>query len=438
MDRVNSAAPPAALTSPTYHQKLQQCVHCGLCLPACPTYTVFGTEMDSPRGRIALMHAAADGRISLNERFEEHITLCLACRACETACPSGVQYGDLVETARIAVEQARVTEPAERLVRWAVLYQLLPHVNRLRWLARLLKVFQVMGLHVLVRRLDLPSERLHMLVGVLPPLPARYMDYRAPAPATGKRHGTVAFFHGCVQEAFLAGVNRATVRVLQRNGYEAHVPSRQTCCGAAALHVGEEALARRLARRNVDAFMSGDWNGIINNAGGCGATLKQYDHLLKDDPDYAEKAATFVARVYDVTEFLAPRLHVPPKASVRRRVTYVDSCHLRHGQGIVEAPRTLLQRIPGLELVEVAQPDHCCGSAGVYNIAHPEVAHQILDAKMDAIAATGADTIVTTNPGCHFQIQYGIRRAGLDARVAHVVELLDEAYKRPRLEEIDE
>ncbi len=420
--------PPTSLTDPNYQRLLQQCVHCGLCLPACPTYAVFGTEMDAPRGRIALMRVASQGRIGLDGAFEEHISLCLSCRACETACPSGVQYGTLVETARIAIEKARTPGRFERLVRWLSLRKMLPNIRSLRLLARVMRVYQVVGLQQLVHRLHFLPKRLQTMEALLPPLTTDYMDYRRVAPAIGPKHGTVAFFHGCVQEAFLSEINKATVRVLQRNGYEVHFPQAQTCCGAAPLHLGEEDIARDLARRNVDVFASDEYDAIINNAGGCGATLKEYAHLLRDDAAYAEKVDRFVAKVKDVSEFLADHLHNPPQGKVNVRATYADSCHLRHAQKVVRQPRSLLQAIPGLELVELKRPDQCCGSAGVYNIVQIDAAQAVLDNKMADIAATSADTIVTTNTGCYMQLLYGVRRAGLKARVVHLVELLDQSY----------
>ncbi len=420
--------PPESLTDPDYKRRLQQCIHCGLCLPACPTYAVFGTEMDAPRGRIALMRAASEGRIGLDGAFEEHISLCLSCRACETACPSGVRYGTLVETARIAMEKARTPSMSERFVRWLSLRKMLPHIGTLRLLARLIRMYQVVGLQHLVRRLNFLPGPLQTMEALLPPLSTHYMDYRHVAPAIGPRQGTVAFFHGCVQEAFLCDINKATIRVLQRNGYEVHFPQGQTCCGAAPLHVGEDELARDLARRNVDAFADDEYDAIINNAGGCGATLKEYAHLLRDDPAYAAKVDRFVAKVKDISEFLADHLNNPPQGEVRARATYADSCHLRHAQKVVRQPRSLLQAIPGLELVELKRADQCCGSAGVYNIVQTETANAVLDNKMADIAATSADTIVTTNTGCYMQLLYGVRRAGLKARVVHLVELLDESY----------
>lgn len=421
--------PPESFTTPRFQQLLKQCIHCGMCLPACPTYGVFHTEMDNPRGRIALMRAASEGRIGLDGPFREHIDLCLGCRSCETACPSGVRYGALVETARTAIEGSRTSGRLERFLRWLALHQMLPYAGRLRGVAWLLRLYQRLGLPHLVRKIDFLPENLQVMEALLPPLSPSQPDYRQPAPAIGQKRGTVAFFYGCVQEAFLSDVNAATIRVLQRNGYEVHVPPGQTCCGAAPLHVGEEELARELARRNIDALLAGSYDAIVNNAGGCGATLKEYAHLLEDDPTYAEKAGRFAVQVKDISEFLADHLHTSPTGAVKVRATYVDSCHLRHAQKIVRQPRDLLRAIPGLELIELQQPDWCCGSAGVYNILQVETASAVLDAKMTDIAVTGADTIVTTNTGCYMQMLHGVRRAGLDADVVHLVELLDRSYE---------
>ena len=266
------------------------------------------------------------------------------------------------------------------------------------------------------------------MLSLLPPWVEGNLEPGGIYPAVGERQGRVAFFHGCVQDALLSHVNRATVRVLQRNGFDVIVPQGQTCCGAAALHVGEADVARALARRTIDLFLAVDCDAIINNAGGCGAALKEYPRLLRDDPAYASKAERFASLVQDISEFLLPRLRVKPQRAVPARVAYVDSCHLRHGQKIIAAPRRLLNAIPGVELVELKQPDRCCGSAGVYNILHPDVADQVLDAKMADVMQTGANIIVTANTGCYFQMLRGVRRWDLNMRVAHVVELLDEAY----------
>jgi len=423
-----SRTPANALDNDHIRDLMGQCIHCGLCLTACPTYNVFHTEMDSPRGRIALIGAAADGRIGLDGPFEEHIELCLGCRACETACPSGVQYGMLYEAARSAIEESRTPSRFERAARWLGLRQLMPHQGRLRLLARAMKLYQLTGIQQVVRSLKFLPKNLQDMEALLPPLPDAYPDYSQPAPAIGEKRGDVAFLYGCVQDAFMSGVNTASVRVLQRNGYEVHFPLLQTCCGAAQLHSGEHALTQDLARSNIAACRDRDYVAIISNAGGCGATLKQYDHLLADDPHYSNWAQEFVAKLKDINEFLADHLHNPPTGQIDARITYVDSCHLRHGQKIVRQPRQLIQAIPGVELIELNQPDMCCGSAGIYNIVQPETANQILDAKMTDVAQTHATTIVTANTGCHMQMIYGVRKANIEAEVIHLVELLDRSY----------
>lgn len=412
---------------------VSRCIHCGLCLQACPTYEVFGTEMDAPRGRIALMRAASEGRIepeALRDGFAQHINLCLSCLACQTACPSGVDYARLIETTKIALESTRRRKAPERVIRWLALRQAMPHVGRLKAMARLLYVYEKLGLQGAVRGLNLLPGPLKAMEAILPPIKPAYRDYGAPAPAIGARRGKVAFFIGCIQEAFLSSANEASIRVLQVNGYEVHFPRGQTCCGAAQLHIGEVDLARELARKNIDAFLAEEYEAIINDAGGCGATLKQeYEGLFHDDPVYREKARLFSSKVRDISAFLLDNLRERPQGEIRARATYSDSCHLRHAQGIVKQPRMLLRLIPGLELVELRQPDRCCGSAGVYNIVHAETADQVLDAKMADIAATGAGIVATSNTGCHMQLVAGVRKAGLDARVMHVVELLDLSYR---------
>ncbi len=434
--------PRSVLSSPDFRARLDECIRCGLCLPACPTYEVARTEMEAPRGRIALMRAAADGRVDAGGAFREHLDSCLGCRSCETACPSGVRYGALLERAREAIEAERPRSRFERFARWLALRQLLPHRRRLRALASLARAAQALGLIGLARKELLPvtpkggkRNLLRRAVALAPPLDGGRPADRRPAPALGEKRGTVALFRGCVQDAFLGRVNAATVRVLQRNGFEVHFPAGETCCGAAALHLGETELARELARRNVEAFDAGDCHpeggraeylALVSNAGGCGALLKEYPRLLEGVAE--SEAGRFAAKVRDAGEFLAENLHVAPDAVVAGRATYADSCHLRHAQGVAAAPRELLARVPGLELVELERPEHCCGSAGVYNLVRPEDADRVLDLKMKDVAATGAGVVVVTNPGCQLQLEAGVRRAGLDAEVLHLMELLDRAY----------
>lgn len=426
---MNSKNQPNSLAGPEFKTLLNKCIHCGLCLQSCPTYAVFGTEMDSPRGRIALMRAASDERIEFGGAFENHISLCLMCRACEQACPSGVQYGTMVETARMALERARNPGIIERFIRWLTLRQLMPNQDRLRFLAWWMRLYQVLRIQQLVRGLKLLPEALQNVEALLPSISAHRSNHQSFVPAMGGCRGKVAFFHGCVQDAFLGEVNAATIKVLQRNGYEVHFPKEQTCCGAAQLHIGEEELFLDLARKNIDSFPVDEYIAIINNAGGCGSTLKEYDHLLKNDPAYAEKAGEFSAKVKDISEFLMESFHTPPTGIINARVTYADSCHLRHVQKVINQPRDLLRQIPGLELVELNKPDRCCGSAGVYNIVQMETANAILEDKMADIASTGADIIVTTNTGCHLQLMNGVRRSGLKTRVVHLVELLEQSYE---------
>ena len=422
--------PPAEMATPQFKHLLDQCIHCGLCLQNCPTYVLLGTETDSPRGRIQLMRAASQGRIELSPSFSKHIDLCLNCLSCQTACPSGVQYGALVETTRMTLEKKRTQSWLEKIVRRVGLHEMMPHVNRLRFIARLMRLYQIFKIQDIVRAVNLLPKNLKSMEAILPPLPASYYDYRTPAPAIGEKRGTVAFFFGCLQDAFLGDVNKATIRVLQRNGYEVHFPLAQTCCGAAHWHTGEEEPTRELARKNIDAFLARDYDAIINNAGGCGASLKEYTHYLKDDAAYADKAKTFVSKVQDINEFLAKNLNRPPQGKLNARVTYSDSCHLRNAQKIIKQPRDLIKKIPGITFVEMAYPDRCCGSAGVYNLVKADEATEILDTRMQDIANTGAEIVVVTNTGCHLQLIQGVRRAKLNARVMHLVELLDESYEK--------
>ncbi len=408
------------LASPDFRARLDDCIRCGLCLPACPTYRIARTEMEAPRGRIVLMRAAADGLVDVGGAFREHLDSCLGCRSCETACPSGVRYGDLLERTREAIEAERPRSRGERLARWLFLRQLLPHRRRLRALASLARIARALGLIRLARRGFVP-ERLRRAAALAPATGGERPADRRPAPALGEKRGTVALFRGCVQDAFLGRVNAATVRVLQRNGFEVHFPAGETCCGAAALHLGET----ELARRNVEAF-GRPYDALVSNAGGCGALLKDYPRLLAGVAD--SEAGRFANRVRDAGELLAGRLRETP-AAVSGRATYADSCHLRHAQGVASAPRELLRSIPGLELVELERPEHCCGSAGVYNLTRPEDADRVLDLKLEDVAATGAGLLVTTNPGCQLQLAAGVRRAGLDLEVLHLMELLDRAYE---------
>src|SRR5580692_482330 len=412
---------------------LDRCVHCGLCLNACPTYRELHVEMDSPRGRIYQMVQVAGGA-AISPSYMEHIDLCLACRGCETACPSGVQYGRLVEAARAEIEN-KVRRPwHQRLVRWLVFEKLLPSRRSLELAGAMMRLYQASGMK---RLFDMPGflpARLGELESLAPEIetPFFYAYYGRTLPAEGERRHRVAFLGGCIANLSFARLNEATVRVLQKNGCEVTVPADQGCCGALHVHAGIRDEARKLARRNIDALVDVGYDAIITNAGGCGSTLKEYGELLEHDNEYAGKARRFASLVKDVNEFLAAIDLNPPMRVLPLTVTYQDSCHLVHGQKIRSAPRKLLAAIPGLELREMQLSDLCCGSAGIYNVVHTAMAMSLLKKKMDSVNATGAPVIAASNPGCMLQLRAGVKRFGQEQRVAHVVEILDEAY---RLEE---
>jgi glycolate oxidase iron-sulfur subunit len=407
--------------------ELYRCVHCGLCLNQCPTYRALRLEPESPRGRIHLVRAAAEGRIELNERFKDHLYLCLLCRACETACPSGVQYSHIAEAARAQLGPPGST--VSRSIQKLAFTQLLPYPRRLRLAASLLRIYQRTGLQKAARTL-LP-EAIRDMDAFLPRVPQRFFN---PAPKTfpafGEKRAKVALLNGCVMPLLFGDVNAATVRVLQRNGCEVVLPKNQTCCGALNVHNGETRAAKEMARRNIDAFLAANVDAIIANAAGCGAAMKEYGHLLGGDSVYAEKARRFSLLVKDAGEFLAAIGIAGNLGKLNLTVTYQDPCHLAHGQRVRSQPRALLQAIPGLKLIEMQGSDRCCGSAGIYNTTHPTMSRALLAEKMQAIAATKAEAVVAPNPGCMLQLRYGAQRYGPGLPVYHLIDLLDEAYAR--------
>ena len=413
---------------------VNQCVHCGLCLAYCPTFSILGTEMDSPRGRIFLIKSMAEGRIGLTDSAAAHLDLCLGCRACETVCPSGVPYGQLIEAARADIERQRPGGPLRRLFRWVNFSVLLPHPRLLSLAAAGLRFYQVSGLQRLVRA----SGVLRLLPGplaswepLLPSIPAA--ADRAPlpevTPADGVKRATVGLLTGCVQQVAFGPQNRATARVLARNGVEVIAPRTQTCCGALHAHGGEHDTALELARKTIIAFESAGVEQVVVNTSGCGAHMKAYGTLLADDPKWAERARRFAGRVSDISEFLAREPLRGPLRPLARTVTYHDPCHVAHGQKIRKEPRALLHQIPGLTVKELHEADWCCGSAGTYNLTQPEMAGQLQRRKIENIRATGAETVITANPGCIIQIQQGLAGGARPIRVLHIVELLDEAYR---------
>ena len=414
---------------------LDRCVHCGLCLNACPTYRELGLEMDSPRGRVYQMVQVANGA-AISDSYREHIGLCLACRGCESACPSGVRYGRMVEDARAELEAHTHRGWFARKLRHLIFVRLLQSRSALSVAGTLLYLFEVSGLKALARGLGQlkllgrMGDLQHLTPSAEPPF--FFSQIGRTFPPEGERKHRVAFLAGCIANVSFARLNEATVRVLQRNGCEVVVPEGQGCCGALHLHTGMRDEARKLACRNIDAILGGAFDAVITNAAGCGSTLKEYGELLEDVPEYAEKARRFSSSMRDITEFLSSLELNPNMGRVDAVVTYQDSCHLAHGQHIRQSPRQLLGAIPGVTFREMPGSDICCGSAGIYNVVQNEMAMQILQHKMESVNATHAEIIATANPGCMLQLQAGVRLHGSGQRVMHVVEVLDLAYKNAK------
>jgi glycolate oxidase iron-sulfur subunit len=412
------------------YEDYAKCIHCGLCLNHCPTYRLWGLESDSPRGRIRQMLLVDQGRLELADSFVRHIDRCLDCRACETACPSGVEYGKLVEVARAQIERNYRRPLLSRWTRSFVFHRLLPHPRRIATIARLLRFYQRSGLQTLARGLGLLKLLgLAQREQLLPRIDGEFFFSRLGQtfPAQGERRARVAFFAGCVAQVCFTALNEATIRVLTANGCEVVVPDGQLCCGALAAHAGVRDVVRQLARVNLGVFLRDTFDAVLTNTAGCGSTLKEYEQLFPADDPAKEQARVFHERMRDVTEFLAELGLVAPLRELPLRVTYQDSCHLLHGQKIREAPRKLIRAVPGVELVEMSLADHCCGSAGVYNVTQAQTSMELLAEKMQKAQATRAQAIVTANPGCLLQMRAGAVIHGTGQEVLHVVELLDRA-----------
>jgi glycolate oxidase iron-sulfur subunit len=427
-----AAAGPLALHGLSV-EGVNQCVHCGLCLAYCPTFSELGTEMDSPRGRIFTIKSLAEGRMSLSDSNVEHLSLCLDCRACETVCPAGVPYGRLIEAAKAEIERQRPGNAARRVFRWVNFGLLLGHPRILRAAAAGLRLYQASGLQTLVRRsglVKLLPGTLPAWEALLPPMPSA--ADRAPlpphAPAEGERRGRVAMLAGCIQSVVFGAHNRATMRILAKNGYDVVVPSAQGCCGALNAHGGDHARAIAMAKRTIEVFEAARVDAVVVNTSGCGAHMKAFGALLGDDPAWAERARGFAASVRDISELLAQAPLRGPLRPVPMTVTYHDPCHVVHGQKIKKEPRQLLAQVPALTVIELPESDWCCGSAGIYNLTQPEMAARLLARKVGHVESTGAQAVVTANPGCILQIQQGLRERGRDVAVLHLVEILDKAY----------
>jgi glycolate oxidase iron-sulfur subunit len=415
---------------PPSGELIDKCVHCGFCLPVCPTYVLWNEEMDSPRGRIYLMKMVADGTANINETWVNHFDACLGCMACVTACPSGVEYGKLIEATRAQIER-RYTRPAAEKRFRRLLFTIFPRPDRLRALLLPLRLYQKAGLQSLVRRVGIPKllpARFRAMEALLPQVPA-HETLPELIPAQGERRRRVGLLLGCVQRVLFPQVNAATARVLAAEGCEVVAPKAQPCCGALLVHAGEEEHAVQLARQTIDAFEKARVDAVIINAAGCGSNVKEYGHLLRDDPEYAERAKAFAAKCRDVSEFLSELEPRATRHALPLRVAYHDACHLQHAQGVRLQPRTVLGRIPQLDLLEIPEAGICCGSAGIYNLVQPEAATELGDRKASHIAALEADIVVSANPGCLLQLQSALARAGRKLPVRHFIELLDASIR---------
>jgi glycolate oxidase iron-sulfur subunit len=414
---------------------VQQCMHCGLCLPTCPTYDATKLERNSPRGRIALMRAIADDKLEPTRTFAEEMYFCLGCLACMTACPAGVNYAELFEHARAEAERTQVlAAPRRNFIRKFTVGWLFMDLRRLRMLGRLMRWYQQLGLQTLVRKsgvMRLFPKRLQELESMTPTVQPKFSaDLIAPVtPPRGTKKYRVAVLTGCAQDLIFSNVNLDTVEVLTANGCEVITPPKQSCCGSLHAHNGEWELAKVLARRNIDQFPPSDFDAIITNAAGCGSHLKHYETFLGDDPAYRERAIEWDRKVKDIHEWLAQIGINPPPGSTPQGVTYHEACHLCHGQKITAQPRHVLNAIPGLKLVELPESTWCCGSAGIYNIIQPEMANDLLDRKIQRIKTTGVNTVATGNPGCLLQIINGAKKHGVNLQVVHPITLLAEAYR---------
>jgi glycolate oxidase iron-sulfur subunit len=411
---------------------LDECVHCGFCLPSCPTYQSWGEEMDSPRGRIHLMKAIAEGKEPLTEAAVGHFDRCLGCMACVPACPSGVKYDQLIEQTRATVERTHRRALSDRLFR-RMIFALFPYPRRLRLAVLLQLLYQRSGLRWIAHRLGLVrllTRRLRNLEALMPPVGLRQLGDRLPAhqPAAGARRARVALLPGCVQRVYFPAVNQATLRVLAAEGCEVVIPDGIGCCGALSIHAGRDDEARRFARAAIAALERAGADAIVVNAAGCGSSMKDWGHLLDGDPEWSERAAKMAAKVKDVVEVLTGLGSVAPRHPLRLKVAYHDACHLAHAQRIRTQPRALLAAIPGLDLVEL-DGDSCCGSAGVHNLLEPESAREIGQRKVDSVLAADAELLVSANPGCTLQLQMLLRERGRELRTAHPIEVLDASIR---------
>jgi glycolate oxidase iron-sulfur subunit len=415
---------------PPSNEIIEKCVHCGFCLPVCPTYVLWGQEMDSPRGRIYLMKIASEGAAEMNANWVSHFDSCLGCMACMTACPSGVDYGKLIEATRAQIERKTERPRGEKLHR-RFMFENFTQPERLRRMRLPLLVYQKSGLQAVVRELGLLRllpKKIQAMEALLPKLRRREAVAEV-TPATGTKRRRVGLLLGCVQREFFSQVNAATARVLAAEGCEVVAPQDQPCCGALLVHAGEQAAAVELAKRTIDAFERANVETVVTNAAGCGSNVKEYGHLLRDEPEYAERARAFAAKCKDISEALVELEPRAKRHGLKLRVAFHDSCHLQHAQGVRSQPRALLSSIPWLELAEIPEAAICCGSAGIFNLVQPDAANELGDRKAQLIGPLKADVVATGNPGCMLQMQSALARRGRKIPVVHTIQLVDASIR---------
>jgi glycolate dehydrogenase iron-sulfur subunit len=431
--KIPSAARSSAFDAhnPPSTDLINECVHCGFCLATCPTYALWGEEMDSPRGRIYLMKLGLDGQVSLDATFVHHMDNCLGCMACLTACPSGVKYDKLIEATRAQIERSYPRPILDGILR-RMIFEVFPKPDRLRLLVGPLRLYQRLGLQSLVRRsglLKLLPASLRSMENLTPSAPQKAVALPERVPPRGEPRLRVGLLVGCVQSVFFPEVNAATARVLAAEGCEVIIPGPQGCCGALMIHAGEEKAALDYARRTIDTFEREPVDTIVINAAGCGSNMKHYGYLLRDDPTYSERAKAFSAKCRDISEVLAALEPRAPRHPIRLKVAYQDACHLQHAQGVRSQPRAVLGAIPELQILEIAEAALCCGSAGIYNLVRPGPAKELGDRKVRNVLATTPDVVATGNPGCLLQLRSGLRQAGSGVPVVHMIEVVDASIR---------
>lgn len=418
---------------PPQEKKWADCVHCGMCLESCPTYEQTGEEQHSPRGRVYLIKAVAEGKLRVDEHFANPVFSCLDCRACTTACPVDVDVGGLIEEARGQIRQAVPLRGWKRAVNKFFLHGVFPHHNRLRSLGGLLRFYQRSGLQKAVRKtklINIMPQHLIELESIMPEVKGSVR--KTLIKAKGETKHEVALLTGCVMDVFFSDINQSTINVLTRNGNDVIIPTNQTCCGALHVHAGDREMGRKLAKQNIDAFENAE--KVIVNAAGCGCMMKEYTELFRDEPEWKKRAEEFEEKVVDISKYLHDTGYEKPKAPINTRITYHDACHLAHGQGVRQEPRDILLDIPGVEMVHMPNADRCCGSAGIYNITNPEMADAVLKSKMENVPED-VEMISMGNPGCMMQMALGVQKYGRSQKIAHTVQLLDMAYQKEKGED---